>query len=69
MERRNIISIETYERLVRSKKDGKWAGIQSDRKCSLGKSKTFSVKDSDKKIDLRCYQIGGSWTGEYCYCI
>ena len=60
----NYITQEQYDSLIESKK---YVYHICNVTCGLGKTKQFKVKGTDLKIDLKCTQQGGMWTGRNCF--
>ena len=63
----NFITQEQYHNLLESKKLNKYANHICNVKCGLGNTKQFEVKGTKLKLELRCTQQGGMWTGSHCF--
>ena len=61
------ISKEKYQAFVKSLNENTPCYFITDSPSKLGAIKTFKVEDMDLKIELKCSQIGGFFTGNYCY--
>lgn len=64
MKKLPTISKEIYELLTETKG---YVNHICNTPSKIGGTKTFQVKDSELTITLKCSQIGGMWSGEYCY--
>jgi len=62
-----IISKDKYDYLVECKKNNQYANHICDVKTRLGSEKIFKVEGTDKKIKMRCSNIGGLWAGSHAY--
>jgi hypothetical protein len=65
----NFISQEVYDSLIESKKNKEYNNHICGIKCGLEKTKQFEVKGTQLKLEMRCTQQGGMWSGSYCFVV
>jgi len=63
----NYITKLEYDSLVKSKEKGEYNNHICNANCGLGKTKIFKVKDTALKIEMKCTQIGGMFSGTHCF--
>ena len=65
----NFITQEQYDTLLKAKKSNEYANHICNVECGLGKTKQFEVKGTKLKLEMRCTNQGGMWTGSHCFVV